>query len=65
VFASIRDHKPALAREAVLEDLEYAEGLLRKHAASGNKDKPHRGGQMKRSHASTRRQQKPRIGPGK
>jgi GntR family transcriptional repressor for pyruvate dehydrogenase complex len=37
VFASIRDHKPALARKAVLEDLNYAETLLRKHAASLSK----------------------------
>jgi GntR family transcriptional regulator, transcriptional repressor for pyruvate dehydrogenase complex len=34
VFAFIRDRKPALARKAVLEDLQYAERLLREHAAS-------------------------------
>ena len=33
VFASIRDHKPDLARKAVLEDLHYAEKLLREHAS--------------------------------
>src|SRR5580704_4188020 len=34
VFSCIRDHKPALARKAVLDDLHYAESLLREHAAS-------------------------------
>jgi len=34
VFLCIRDHKPALASKAVLEDLRYAESLLREHAAS-------------------------------
>ncbi len=34
VFAHIREHKPALARKAVLDDLHYAETLLRDHAAS-------------------------------
>ncbi len=38
VFACIRDHKPALARKAVLEDLEYAETLLREHAAPVGRD---------------------------
>jgi GntR family transcriptional regulator, transcriptional repressor for pyruvate dehydrogenase complex len=37
VFAYIRDHKPTLARKAVLDDLHYAETLLRKHAASLSK----------------------------
>lgn len=31
VFTCIRDHKPALASKAVLEDLHYAESLLREH----------------------------------
>ena len=31
VFTLIRDHKPELARSAVLEDLLYAESLLHKH----------------------------------
>ena len=34
VFAYIRDHKPVLARKAVLDDLHYAETLLREYAAS-------------------------------
>jgi GntR family transcriptional repressor for pyruvate dehydrogenase complex len=33
VFLCIRDHKPALASKAVLEDLRYAESLIREHAA--------------------------------
>jgi GntR family transcriptional repressor for pyruvate dehydrogenase complex len=37
VFLCIRDHKPALAGKAVLEDLQYAESLIRKHAASLSK----------------------------
>ncbi|MGA7564736.1 MAG: FadR/GntR family transcriptional regulator [Terriglobales bacterium] len=34
VFRCIRDHKPELARKAVLEDLLYAEMLLREHVTS-------------------------------
>jgi GntR family transcriptional repressor for pyruvate dehydrogenase complex len=34
VFTLIRDHKPQLARKAVLEDLLYAESLLHKHIGS-------------------------------
>jgi GntR family transcriptional regulator, transcriptional repressor for pyruvate dehydrogenase complex len=34
VFVCIRDHKPALASKAVLDDLHYAETLLREHAVS-------------------------------
>lgn len=34
VFTLIRDRKPNLARKAVLEDLLYAESLLRKHVGS-------------------------------
>jgi GntR family transcriptional repressor for pyruvate dehydrogenase complex len=37
VFLCIRDHKPALASKAVLEDLRYAESLIREHAASLSK----------------------------
>lgn len=40
VFAYIRDHKPALARKAVLGDLRYAETLLRKHAIALSKNRP-------------------------
>jgi GntR family transcriptional repressor for pyruvate dehydrogenase complex len=54
VFAYIRDHKPVLARKAVLEDLHYAETLLRKHAASLSKGL---GGdnRLKRSRTNSRR----------
>lgn len=38
VFTSIRDHKTDLARKAVLEDLQYAERLLREHDASIRKN---------------------------
>jgi GntR family transcriptional repressor for pyruvate dehydrogenase complex len=38
VYRNIHDHKPELARKAVLDDLLYAESLLRKHvAALGNR----------------------------
>ena len=37
VFTLIRDHKPELARIAVLEDLLYAESLLHKHIGSLHK----------------------------
>jgi len=37
VFTSIRDHKPELARKAVLADLHYAERLLREHGMSVSK----------------------------
>src|ERR1700733_14883139 len=56
VFVCIRDHKPALARKAVLEDLHYAESLLREHAASFGKGRSGGGGQLKpRSTSSDRR----------
>lgn len=42
VFLCIRDHKPALASKAVLEDLRYAESLIREHAASLGKARPRR-----------------------
>jgi GntR family transcriptional repressor for pyruvate dehydrogenase complex len=58
VFACIRDHKPALARKAVLEDLHYAESLLREHAAWLSKGRLGSGGQLKRkSTNSSRRRQ--------
>lgn len=38
VFTSIRDHKADVARKAVLEDLQYAERLLKEHDASISKD---------------------------
>jgi GntR family transcriptional repressor for pyruvate dehydrogenase complex len=37
VFRFIRDHKPELARKAVLEDLLYAESLLHRHIGSLDK----------------------------
>jgi len=37
VFVLIRDHKPELARKAVLQDLLYAESLLHKHIGSLHK----------------------------
>jgi GntR family transcriptional regulator, transcriptional repressor for pyruvate dehydrogenase complex len=56
VFVCIRDHKPALARKAVLEDLHYAESLLREHSASLSKGRLGSGGQRKpRSTHSSRR----------
>lgn len=55
VFASIRDHKPALARKAVMEDLDYAESLLREHAASLSKGRAGSGGQRKRKDATSSR----------
>jgi GntR family transcriptional repressor for pyruvate dehydrogenase complex len=47
VFVCIRDHKPALARKAVLADLHYAESLLREHAASFGKGRLGSSGQLK------------------
>jgi GntR family transcriptional repressor for pyruvate dehydrogenase complex len=58
VFVCIRDHKPALARKAVLEDLHYAESLLRKHAVALSKGSLGSAGQIKRrSTNSGRRKQ--------
>lgn len=48
VFAYIRDHKPALARKAVLDDLNYAEILLRDHAAALTDGTVDGNGQFKR-----------------
>lgn len=44
VFTLIRDHKPQLARKAVLEDLLYAESLLHKHIGSLHGQSPKGGG---------------------
>lgn len=40
VYTLIRDHKPELARKAVLEDLLYAESLLHKHVGSLHQQRP-------------------------
>jgi GntR family transcriptional repressor for pyruvate dehydrogenase complex len=58
VFAYIRDHKPALARKAVLDDLRYAETLLRKHAASLSKGGLSGDGGLKRSRSKSRRRKR-------
>jgi GntR family transcriptional repressor for pyruvate dehydrogenase complex len=55
VFTFIRNHKSALARKAVFEDLQYAESLLRKHVGVVTKDGPRKNGQLKRIHAESRR----------
>jgi GntR family transcriptional regulator, transcriptional repressor for pyruvate dehydrogenase complex len=55
VFVCIRDRKPALARKAVLEDLHYAESLLREHAASLSKGRLGSGGKLKRSRTDSPR----------
>jgi GntR family transcriptional repressor for pyruvate dehydrogenase complex len=57
VFTFVRDHKPALARKAVLEDLQYAESLLREHATSLSKS-GQGGGQRKRSSRNSRRRKR-------
>jgi GntR family transcriptional repressor for pyruvate dehydrogenase complex len=58
VFVCIRDHKPALARKAVLEDLHYAESLLREHAVSLSKGRLGSGGQLKRGSANSSRRKR-------
>jgi hypothetical protein len=40
VFSSIRNKKPAPGRKAVLDDLSYAEGLLRAHIRESRKSSP-------------------------
>jgi GntR family transcriptional repressor for pyruvate dehydrogenase complex len=55
VFLCIRDHKPALASKAVLEDLRYAESLIREHATSLSKGRLVRAGQPKRKNFNPRR----------
>ena len=60
VFAYIRDHKPALARKAVLGDLQYAESLLRKHGSSVKEHATRRGTQPERARTIHRRQQRPK-----
>ncbi len=61
MFAFIRDHKPELARKAVLEDLHYAESLLRKHAASVSRSTLAGGRQPTGTHANSRRQKRRQI----
>ncbi len=58
VFTCIRDHKPALARKAVLDDLHYAESLLREHAVSLSKGGLGNDGHLKRSRANSRRRKR-------
>jgi len=58
VFVCIRDHKPALARKAVLDDLHYAETLLRQHAVSLSKGGLGSDGHLKRSRANSRRRKR-------
>ena len=58
MFVCIRDHKPALARKAVLEDLHYAESLLREHAASLSKGRLGGTGQLKRKSANSSRRKR-------
>src|SRR5450631_1137019 len=58
VFVCIRDHKPALARRAVLEDLHYAESLLREHVASLSKRGSGSDGPLKRSRTKSRRRKR-------
>ena len=55
VFVSIRDHKPELAYKAVMEDLQYAEGLLLKHAKATSRDDLGGRGQPRRTYANSRR----------
>jgi GntR family transcriptional repressor for pyruvate dehydrogenase complex len=55
VFICIRDHKPALARKAVLEDLHYAESLLREHASALSKGRLGSGLKLKSASSSRRR----------
>jgi len=55
VFASIREHKPELARKAVLEDLHYAERLLREHGESVRKGGLPLAGEINRRRRSSRR----------
>ncbi|HLX82258.1 MAG TPA: FCD domain-containing protein [Terriglobales bacterium] len=54
VFNCIRDHKPALARKAVLDDLQYAETLLRDHAAALTKGTVDGDGRVERKGNSSR-----------
>ncbi len=58
VFAYIRDHKPALASKAVLKDLQYAESLIREHAASLAKGGLNSTRMSKRNTAKFRRQKR-------
>jgi GntR family transcriptional repressor for pyruvate dehydrogenase complex len=58
VFVCIRDNKPALARKAVLEDLQYAESLLRKHAVALSKGRLVSGAQLKRRSTNASRRKR-------
>ncbi|MGA9474889.1 MAG: FadR/GntR family transcriptional regulator [Terriglobales bacterium] len=58
VFAYIRDHKPVQARKAVLDDLDYAETLLREHAASLTRAGLGSDGRLKRSDMKSRRRKR-------
>jgi GntR family transcriptional repressor for pyruvate dehydrogenase complex len=44
VYMLVRDHKPQLARKAVLDDLQYAESLLHKHIGSAQRQDSRRRG---------------------
>jgi GntR family transcriptional regulator, transcriptional repressor for pyruvate dehydrogenase complex len=59
VFTAIRDHKPELARKTVLEDLHYAEKLLREHDASVSKGGLHRSDKIERRRTGSRRRRVP------
>jgi hypothetical protein len=52
------DHKPALARKAVLEDWHYAESLLCEHAASLCKVRLGSGSQLKRKSTNSSRRKR-------
>jgi DNA-binding GntR family transcriptional regulator len=58
VFVCIRDNKPALARKAVLEDLHYAESLLREHAVALSKGRLVSGGRLKRRSTNSGRRKR-------
>jgi len=57
VFSFIRDRKPSLAQKAVLNDLQYAESLLRKHVGPARKSEPPRLPELKPGRANTRGRQ--------
>ncbi len=61
VFTLIRDHKPELARKAVLEDLLYAESLFHKHVGSPHKESSKRraNGGMEKLLEPLRRKRRP------
>ena len=47
MFRHIYNHEPALARKAVLDDLLYAESLLREHPAPGHSPSTKSGGEIR------------------